>query len=81
MEFRTNPQKKVFGNERKNAKCQKCEKPFNFDENQLDEDPLAKSWSAFNDKDMIMIKPSGKQEFFKRDKFETPAFKTADEVK
>lgn len=80
-EFRANPQERVFGRDRKNAKCQKCEKLFDFNKNQLDEDPLIKSWNPFDNKDMIMIKPNKEQEFFKREKPNTPEIQTASEIK
>ena len=79
-EFRTSFQKKVFGKERKNAKCQKCEKLFDFNTNQLDEDTLTKAWNSFNDKEMIMIKPNGEQKFFKREKNNVPKFTTAEKL-
>lgn len=78
-EFRAHPQDKVFGKERKNAKCQKCEKLFNFQENQLDEDPLPKMWNYIDEnKEMIMIKPNKEQVFFKREEFKAPDFTSAD---
>lgn len=72
-EFRSIPQSKVFGKERKNAKCQRCERNFDFVENQLDEDPLPKLWDS--DRPMIMIKPDGTQEFFERDEPDVPDLK------
>jgi len=77
-QFRTSSQDKVFGKERKNATCQKCEKRFDFNENQLDKDPLPRMWES-NDK-MIMIKPDGRQEFFEKDTNIAPEFKSAIDV-
>ena len=78
--FRSPPQDKIFGKERKNAKCQKCEEMFDFNSIQLDQDDLFKSWNPWNDKEMIMINPEGKQSFFKKDKVKTPEITSAKEI-
>jgi uncharacterized C2H2 Zn-finger protein len=74
MVFRYNYLENRFGQKVKNTKCQKCEKMFNIKENQLDEDPMFRPW---NYPDMIMIKPSGKQEFFSKEEIkDTPDIKS-----
>lgn len=79
-QFRSSPQDKVFGNERKNARCQKCEELFDFNSNQLDDDSLPKTWNSYNNKEMIKINPDGSQEFFQREKSVTPDLKSADKL-
>lgn len=79
--FRAKPYEKVFGKERKNAKCQKCEKLFDINENQLEEDPLPRVWGSKSNRKMIMIKPSGEQEFFKKkEESDIPGLSSADNL-
>lgn len=76
-EFRYDPSDNIFGKEKKNAKCQKCEKMFSIKENQLDKDPLPKIWEY---KDMIMIKPNKEQIFFEKDKINLPKIESAEKL-
>jgi len=77
--FRYNYTEKRFGQKVSNAKCQKCEKMFALEGNQLDEDPMLRPWEY---PEMIMIKPSGEQEFFtKKETKDVPGFNSADNIK
>jgi uncharacterized C2H2 Zn-finger protein len=75
--FRYDYRESRFGNKVENAKCQKCEQKFPIEENQLDEDPILRTWDS---KDLIMIKPNGEQEFFtKQETTEIPDLKPAED--
>lgn len=75
--FRSVFQEKIFGKDRKNTKCQRCEKMFPIEENSLSEDPMFKHWEG---KDMIMIKPDGSQIKIEKDKIKDVDFQTASKL-